>query len=344
MSHTTEAERFADIFDEPVGFIETVDQSEFIPDDTSSVEFVQDEFLAVDSFEGVPPAYSADHTSGDSPDDHAVADLARAGHFEPELDNMVSDIDVVATATESTTQSSATPISTSQSDDEAGSQADREVTAPSEPLLSMLHAKLAMALLIGRHLLGTAKALTFAVLSGLVELTQRRNGVKVESATPIVAAEKPQSSSVSVKVKKDGRANGWPMILTGSMAAIALVTLTNGSFESFVADKFSGVSSSAEVQSASSDDPVVMLNNELASARAYAQQHGGSLNGYIINAPLKGAAGGPHLVVTVVVNGTCWSSGITPGYPDNEVRTDPTGQRCNPQRLADVQAQINAQP
>lgn len=334
MSHQTEAERFSDIFDEPVGFVETVDQSEFIPDDTTGVEFATEEFLESSEAEERPdqPA-NIQHVQHDHLLDDLPADLLPA----VDLDELEESSD------EATSDSSVAPLVENLDGIETMDTHMSPLSTVMPDVLAFTRDKLAIVVLVARQLAKAGLALSYAVITGLVDLTQRRNGTKPDSAMPVSNAE-PDSVTKTVKVKSDGRSNGWPMIVTGSLAAVAVLALTNGTFENVVAQKFSGVTSASPIQAASTDDPVVILTNELAAARAYAGQHSGSFTGYIINAPVKGAAGGPHLVLTVKVGATCWSSGITPGYPDNEVRTDPTGQRCDAKRLAEVQAQINNLP
>ena len=98
--------------------------------------------------------------------------------------------------------------------------------------------------------------------------------------------------------------------------------------------------SSAAPQQARTNDPVVMLTIELDRAREFAKPRNGAFTGFVPTAPVMAASAGPNLVVTVVVDGRCWSSGITAGYPTDEIRYDPSGKRCVNANLEALQIQM----
>ena len=83
-----------------------------------------------------------------------------------------------------------------------------------------------------------------------------------------------------------------------------------------------------------------LITGELTNARRYFDRTG-TFTGWRPAAPLLGATGGPYVVVVVDIDGTCYSTGIAPGY-DNGIDIDPTGGRCDINSLNKLQQTLDS--
>lgn len=86
-------------------------------------------------------------------------------------------------------------------------------------------------------------------------------------------------------------------------------------------------------------DAKALLNTALLDAVAFQKRYG-SFTGWRPQPPVLGAAGGSVAVVTVIVEGSCYSNGIAPGY-DGITRNDVTGVRCLTTSLDALQAKLD---
>ena len=82
----------------------------------------------------------------------------------------------------------------------------------------------------------------------------------------------------------------------------------------------------------------------LQSALNAAQEHhsvNGTYRGVTLPAGVNAVTGQDMIVIASVINGACWYSAIVPGY-DPTPRWDATASRCNPERLQQLQADVDA--
>jgi len=82
----------------------------------------------------------------------------------------------------------------------------------------------------------------------------------------------------------------------------------------------------------------------LQSALKAAQEHhsvNGTYRGVALPAGVNAVTGQDMIVIASVINGACWYSAIVPGY-DPTPRWDATASRCNPERLQQLQSDVDA--
>ena len=188
----------------------------------------------------------------------------------------------------------------------------------------------------GGALIGAIVTLT-AVVSRLRRKAESIKAKALSTAAKVTAGSPMEPAPVAA------RKSAWPVLILGAGAGLAAAVVMTGSFTLPSLPSLPGSSAtptSATPSQARSNDPVDILTAELTLARSYATTNG-TFTGYKPTAPVQGASGGEHLVLTVEIEGRCWSTGITPGYPENEIRFDPSGNRCNTQALAVIQAQLD---
>ena len=84
----------------------------------------------------------------------------------------------------------------------------------------------------------------------------------------------------------------------------------------------------------------IALQNSLNTAQVYYQAKR-TYRGVTLPPGISAVAGKNMVVLASVINGACWYSAILPGY-DPTPRWDATASRCNPVRLQQLQAEIDA--
>jgi hypothetical protein len=67
----------------------------------------------------------------------------------------------------------------------------------------------------------------------------------------------------------------------------------------------------------------------------------GTYRGTLFPEGIVAVTGNDVVVLTAVVNGSCWYTAIVPDY-DSSPKWDATAKRCNPQRLSQLQADLDA--
>ena len=82
------------------------------------------------------------------------------------------------------------------------------------------------------------------------------------------------------------------------------------------------------------------LQNALNTAQGYYKSNG-TYKGLTLTSGVSTVTGKNMVVIAAVINGACWYSAILPSY-DPTPRWDATASRCNPERLKQLQAEINA--
>jgi hypothetical protein len=83
-----------------------------------------------------------------------------------------------------------------------------------------------------------------------------------------------------------------------------------------------------------------LLQSGLDAAREH-RAATGSYRGTAFPTGIMSVTGSNIVVVTAVVNGSCWYTAIVPDY-DSSPKWDATAKRCNPDRLAQLQTDVDA--
>jgi hypothetical protein len=85
-------------------------------------------------------------------------------------------------------------------------------------------------------------------------------------------------------------------------------------------------------------DPAAVVSATLDDAKQWYAKHG-TFTGFTGTEGTDVAAGGPVIIVTAGTGANCTFAGIAPNH-DTVIRTDRTGARCRPERLASLRVDL----
>jgi hypothetical protein len=128
-------------------------------------------------------------------------------------------------------------------------------------------------------------------------------------------------------------------------AAVALgLAVFSGNVSGSMPDILSGANPMAATPLAPDQEATQIATTALQNALNTAQgfyQANGTYRGAVLPSGVSAVTGKNMVVIASVINGACWYSAIVPGY-DPTPRWDATASRCNPERLKQLQAEIDA--
>lgn len=132
------------------------------------------------------------------------------------------------------------------------------------------------------------------------------------------------------------------MAVVGSVTALLLLGIS-GQFESSL-PTLSGIQTPlAATPSKPVESTAMRANTILSNALLAAERHHKQYNTYrglILNSDTTSVLGENMVVISAIVDGSCWYSALVPGY-NNPPRWDATATRCNPDRLIQLQKDID---
>lgn len=132
--------------------------------------------------------------------------------------------------------------------------------------------------------------------------------------------------------------------VVGALVALGISLYQNDVDVALPAGLTAGSSTSAATpqspNAATQQNAETMLNGALVQARAH-HDATGTYRGFVAPGGIISVTGNNLIVLSAVVNGSCWYSAVVPGY-DNPPRWDATAARCNGVKLAKLQADIDA--
>lgn len=216
-----------------------------------------------------------------------------------------------------------------------GQQPAASGTTPSWPPVDQVSAGLkAESQLASQH----ANSVKETTDSGMYSPTATAEGVPDTSENDSSLELEPMSEVTPVNVHARRR-----MGIYGALGALALAVIS-GNISLPVPSAISAVGPQAGTPQAPDAAASQVATSKLQAAIGTAQAHRqatGSYRGLSTEVGFTAVTGNDMVVIAAVIEGGCWYSAIVPGY-DATPRWDATASRCNPDRLTQLQAEIDA--
>lgn len=148
------------------------------------------------------------------------------------------------------------------------------------------------------------------------------------AATVTVTPETEKVSDETAEQAPAREPNGWLWLAAGVTAGVTAFTVVSGGNPL--------LPSAGNVQAIT--DPAAAVSATLDDAKLWYTEHG-TFTGFNGIEGTDVAAGGPIIIVTAGSGANCTFAGIAPQH-DTVIRTDPTGGRCLPERLASLRVDL----
>lgn len=132
------------------------------------------------------------------------------------------------------------------------------------------------------------------------------------------------------------------MGVVGALAALSLAVFSGNvgiPFPSALPGAVSQAATPSTPDAAATENATQQLRGVLEAAQAHRAANG-TYRGFPIPVGVSVVSANDVIVIATVIDGACWYNAIVPGY-DQAPRWDATASRCNPDRLAQLQARID---